>query len=111
MPWHVKKNRGEQHADESWAAAGRAELAQHYEALRAAALGQQPGAPRAPQGLALVVQRGLPAWMVVWVRCVPAATTDLRPSAAAPTQLAPGSAGEMTRLLATMILQRQGRRP
>lgn len=39
-----------------------------YESLRASALGQTAATP---QGLALLVHRGMPAWLAAWVQCLP----------------------------------------
>lgn len=49
-----------------------------YEAMRAWATGQA-GVEGRPPGLALVLQRGLPAWLAAWQSWVPPATPPAPP--------------------------------
>lgn len=70
-------------------------LAGRYEALRATALGQ--GVAAAGLGGALVVSKGMAAWMRGWRAC--------RPQTPLPTLVErPASAGEVVDVLAAMAL-------
>lgn len=71
------------------------DLASHYEAMRAVAVGE--GVSRAGLGAALLTSKGMPAWMRSWRACTPAA-----PSPGAPAQRAPAS--ELVGVLAAMAL-------
>ena len=84
-----------------------AELEQSYEALRAQAAGEIPSFT--PRGLAVFLGRGMFAWMCA---CPP------RPRPAPPTLPASaenidaglaGVSAELVRLLAAMVVSRQGR--
>jgi len=81
-------------------------LSQHYETLRAVALGE-PARAELPQGLALVLRRGLPAWMHVWSQCLSATPRPVPQPGRPPTILPAGVAGQVALVLASMILQRQ----
>jgi hypothetical protein len=84
----------------------RQDLSQHYETLRAAALGE-PTQAEFPQGLALLLCRGLPAWMHAWSQCVSATPPPVPQPGRPPTILPAGVAGQVALVLASMILQRQ----
>lgn len=71
------------------------DLAGHYEALRYLALSE--GVPRAGLGAALLVARGMAAWVAGWRACVPPAA---RPAAAVRTALP----AEVVGVLAAMAL-------
>ncbi len=73
-------------------------MTDRYEELRAYAFGGRlTGA--LPQGLALVLRRGLPAWLQAWQRCVP---DRLAPAPQAPARsLVP----DVALVLADMVLQ------
>lgn len=84
----------------------------HYEALRAWALAAPP--PPRPPGLALVLHRGLPTWLVAWPTWHP-------PQRARDSTVDPRAAGRaaptardrtLTHVLATMVerCQREGER-
>jgi hypothetical protein len=49
-------------------------LREQYEALRAQATGECPGIAT-PRGLALLLRRGMPGWMLAWSDCVPVTRT------------------------------------
>ena len=86
-----------------------AELEQSYEALRAQAAGEIPSCT--PRGLAVFLAHGMSAWMCA---CPPRP----RPTPTPPTSPASaenidaglaGVSGELVRLLAAMVISRQGR--
>jgi len=76
-----------------------------YEALRREALEVAPCAPRG-HGLALVIARGLPAWLTALTALAPARPTravDERGAAPA-SRLQPAARIELTTVLAGMVL-------
>ena len=73
-----------------------------YEELRAYAQGGRAGA--LPQGLALVLGRGLPAWMEAWHRHAPSRPAPA-PVAAARSGPRDGLPAEVALVLADMALQ------
>jgi len=78
---------------------------EQYEALRRDALEVAPFAPRG-HGLALVIARGLPAWLTALTALVPSPPTravDER-VAAAGSRLQPAARVELTTVLAGMVL-------
>jgi hypothetical protein len=82
-------------------------LCEHYEALRAQATGECPGSAT-PRGLALLLRRGMPGWMLAWLDCVPVArTTATRTTNDKGTGLLDSLHSELAVLLANMALQAQ----
>jgi hypothetical protein len=79
-------------------------LTRRYEELRAAVLAHAP----AGHGLALLRQRGTPAWMRAWepLTQTPEGPSALRPAEDPPTVAA---GAEVARLLTTMALAALGR--
>ncbi len=67
-----------------------------YETLRRAALGLEPAADH---GLALVIHRGLVAWMAVWAELEPAPA-----AAAAQSRVPAATAPELVQALTTLAL-------
>ena len=88
------------------AAAG--ELERAYEAVRAQALGAAP--QRAPRGLAVLLDRGIVAWIAVYLSSV--ARTSPAAMSAPPTLalLAPAPRAELASALAEMALASRQRR-
>lgn len=76
-----------------------------YEALRREALAVAQYAPRG-HGLALVIARGLPAWLTALTALTPAwpARGTTQPLAASAVRLLPAARGELTTVLAGMVL-------
>ena len=74
-----------------------------YEAVRAAILGQA-GGMRSAQGLAVLRQRGVPAWLAVWAACVPAATTPPPLTGGTAAPVVPGSEQDLVQVLLSMAL-------
>ena len=62
--------------------AGDADLAEHYETLRRIALRDGPG--RAGLGAALLLSKGMAAWMRGWRACTPAPPGHCQPTGAGP---------------------------
>lgn len=80
-----------------------AQLTAHYEAVRAQALGSAtPGTTAL--GLALVLRRGMVAWLAVCGEVLARQPGPSVRSRAAPQTVAPGVQGEAVRLLAGMAL-------
>jgi len=80
-------------------------VADQYEALRREALEIAPFGPRG-HGLALFVTRGLPAWLTALTALVPARPAralDARSVESSP-RLLPSARGELTTVLAGMVL-------
>ena len=78
---------------------------EQYEAVRREALEVGPVAPRG-HGLALVIARGLPAWLRALTALAPSRPTrasDERGAAPA-SRLQPAARGELTTVLAGMVL-------
>ena len=86
------------------AAAG--ELERAYEAVRAQALGAAP--QRAPRGLTVLLDRGIAAWIAVYLSSV--ARTSPAAMSAPPTLLAPAPRAELASALAEMALASRQRR-
>jgi hypothetical protein len=83
-----------------------ARLTTQYEALRAQALAGS-AAIATPLGLAVLLQRGLVAWVAVCIELVPAASPPdrLRPAVCPPPAVVPiGVHAEAVRVLASMAL-------
>ena len=84
-----------------------AELEQSYEVLRAQAVGEIPSVT--PRGLAVFLGRGMSAWM----RACPPRPRPVPPASPASAEnIDAGLAGvsaELVRLLAAMVVSRQGR--
>jgi hypothetical protein len=76
------------------------ELVRAYEALRAQATGELPGAT--PRGLALFLAAGFPAWMEAWTPLAPAAPT--LPAQRADCEVRASLGGEVVWLLTEMAL-------
>ena len=82
-------------------------LCEQYEALRAQATGECPGIAT-PRGLALLLRRGMVAWMLAWSDCVPVTrTTVTRTTNDKGTGLLGSLHSEVAVLLASMALQSQ----
>lgn len=84
-------------------------LRDHYETLRAWATAQR-GRDRGarPAGLALVLRRGLPAWLAAWATWLPAQTgTDELPGRLAPLPQVVSAPLPLISILATMVEQSQ----
>jgi hypothetical protein len=80
------------------------ELAQRYEDLRSWAMGGAATANPA-RGLAVLLRRGVPAWMQAWRQFAPMkSTSSLAPSAPHHTPVGVGL--EVARVLANMVLGR-----
>jgi hypothetical protein len=73
--------------------------------VRAAALGHPVGLA-IPQGVAVLVQRGLPAWLAVWARCAPPRAT-LPPAGAGGRggEVLPGGTQDLVAVLLSMALR------
>ena len=99
-PWHeVKKKPGSPLPDG---------LAERYEELRTQAAGRR-GAAGATTGLALFLQRGMPAWMAAWSQCLPASAPALPKLRAPEPDLLPDTLrAQVVALLTEMALR--GRR-
>ena len=78
---------------------------EQYEAVRREALEGAPCAPRG-HGLALVIARGLPAWLRAFTALAPArpARAGEERVAAPASRLQPAARGELTTVLAGMVL-------
>ena len=78
---------------------------EQYEAVRRQALDGAPFGPRG-HGLAVLVTRGLPAWLTALTVLGP--STPIRPAAAWPaegaSQLLPAARAELTTVLAGLVL-------
>ncbi len=83
-----------------------AELEESYEALRAQALGEIPSTT--PRGLALLLRRGMAAWMRAG-QPRPRLTPAMAAGHAQADRGVAGVSGELVRLLAAMVLSRQRR--
>jgi len=82
-------------------------LCEQYEALRAQATGECPGIAM-PQGLALLLRRGMPGWMSAWSDCVPVTSTTVPVSTNDKDNgLLSSLHSEVAILLASMALQAQ----
>ena len=82
------------------------ELARRYEDLRGWAMGS--GATATPtRGLAVLLRRGVPAWMQAWRQFVPV-KASASPSPAAPQPTPLGAGLEVARVLANMVLFGRG---
>jgi len=80
-------------------------FAQRYEELRMEAVGRGSFSVSG-QGLALVLQKGLTAWMEAWSRCIsPINTIPHRQSSASDVKSVPGMQTELVRVLAAMTLE------
>lgn len=76
-----------------------------YEELRLEAMGRGSFSGSG-QGLALVLRKGLTAWMDAWSRCVPSGNTIApRQEPAAGVESDPGMQTELVRILAAMALE------
>jgi hypothetical protein len=73
-----------------------------YEAVRAVVLGQV-GGMRSAQGLAVLRQRGVPAWLDVWAACVPATQSPPLAGGAA-TPAVSGNEQDLVQVLLSMAL-------
>ncbi len=82
-------------------------FADRYEDVRAYAFGRRGGA--LPQGVALLLRRGVPDWLQAW-RQQPATAPVARPVAITgpPLGLSPGLRVEVALVLSTMALQVAG---
>jgi hypothetical protein len=80
-----------------------------YESLRSHATGQEPVIPL-PQGLALLLRSGVPAWMAAWVHVASSTTVHPPPQSGNRGQrpLPPGDR-ELVTVLTEMVLGSQGR--
>jgi hypothetical protein len=75
-----------------------------YEALRREALDVAPFGPRG-HGLALLLARGLPAWLAALTTLVPLRSSrPVEPRSARPPDLLPTARVELTTLLAGLVL-------
>lgn len=82
-------------------------LCEHYEALRAQATGECPGIAT-PRGLALLLRRGMPGWILAWSDCAPVTrTTAMRSTNNKGTGLLDSLHSEVAVLLVSMALQAQ----
>jgi hypothetical protein len=73
-----------------------------YESLRASALGQ---AAATPQGLALLVHRGMPAWLAAWAQCLPQTAGPALPLRTDRGRaVLPGGEQDLVRVLVSMAL-------
>ena len=82
-------------------------LCEQYEALRAQATGECPGIAT-PRGLALLLRRGMPGWMLTWSNCVPVTSTPVSMSTNDKGNgLLNSLHSEVAVLLASMALQAQ----
>lgn len=78
---------------------------ERYEELRMEAIGRGFFSSSG-QGLALVVRKGLTAWMETWSRCISPANTILqRQNSAVDVEPAVGMQAELVQALATMALE------
>ena len=78
---------------------------ERYEELRLEAIGRGSFSGSG-QGLALVLRKGLTAWMEAWSRCVsPSNIVSHRQDSAADVKPAPGMQTELVQVLATMALE------
>lgn len=82
------------------------ELAQRYEDLRMWAVGSAM-ATTAARGLAVLLRRGVPAWMQTWRQLTLVKPTP-SPTPAAPQPPPPGVGLEVARVLANMVLLGRG---
>ena len=73
------------------------------EAVRASGLGQAGGLRRA-QGVAVLQQRGVPAWLAMWAACVPAATQPPPLAGGTVAPVVPGSEQDLVQVLLSMAL-------
>lgn len=81
------------------------QLVERYEELRLEAVGRGSFSGSG-QGLALVVRKGLTAWMEAWSRCVsPSKIVSHRQDWAADVKPAVGMQTELVQVLATMALE------
>ena len=80
-----------------------ADLLQAYEGLRAHALGQLPAGTL--RGLALFLDRGMPAWMNAWAQLAPFPTPPV-PTGASDRPPLDALGGELVRVLTEMALGR-----
>lgn len=89
---------------------GNSDLAQGYEDLRNWAIGSSTGGGVA-RGLALLLRRGMPAWMQAWLQHTPATgaphVAPVRPTPSRPAVQVPGL--EVAQVLANMVLLGRGR--
>jgi hypothetical protein len=74
-----------------------------YEAVRAVVLGQVGGL-RSTQGLAVLQQRGVPAWLAVWAACVPAATQPPPLAGGTAASAVSGNEQDLVQVLLSMAL-------
>jgi len=82
-------------------------LCEQYEALRAQATGECPGIAT-PRGLALLLRRGMVAWMLAWSECAPVTRTTATISTNDKGNEKLGSLhSEVVMLLVSMALQAQ----
>ena len=83
------------------------DIAEQYEALRREALEVAPFGPRG-HGLALLVARGLPAWLAALSALMPSRPSrrvdEPRSAPPRPPRLLPTARGELTTLLAGLVL-------
>ena len=84
---------------------------EHYEALRHEALDVAPFGPRG-HGLALLIARGLPAWLTALTALVPSRPRRLgdEPRAERSPRLLPAARVELTTVLAGLVLACAGPR-
>ena len=78
---------------------------EQYEAVRREALDVAPFGPRG-HGLALLIARGLPAWLTALTALVPSRPRRLgdEPRAERSARLLPAARGELTTVLAGLVL-------
>jgi len=79
------------------------ELMHRYEALRRAALGEPAGYGQG-RGWALLVRRGVAAWMRAWLEVTPTQTKVVRPTTQPNGGLSGALVPELAVILATMAL-------
>ncbi len=82
-------------------------LAERYEELRAYAVGAVPGS--VPRGLALLVRRGVSAWVQGWASCAPACRAPTEPAAGGVSTTGTRTQAELVMALVTMALSCRGR--
>lgn len=82
-------------------------LAERYEEVRAYAVGAVPGA--APRGLALLMRRGVPAWVGAWASCAPACSLRVGPGSGGLGTTGARTQAELVMALVTMALSCRGR--
>lgn len=89
---------------------GKSDLAQGYEDLRNWAVGAS-AAGSVARGLALLLRRGMPAWMQAWLRHTPAtaASHSARVHLPVARRATPGVGVELAQVLANMVLLGRGR--